>query len=132
MKENRCIVCGKDRTGLQVREDYIISTVRWLKRNITRSEKGYTLVVCRDCYKQYEKGRHTYERRRITYVALGVVAAALWIVLSEGKLGGIVAGILLVAFMYLLSLLSYAPALATEGAKEPKAGNKRKVRSREA
>lgn len=130
MNENRCIVCGNKKPGLRVREDYVIHTMRLVKRNITKSEKGYTLVVCRDCYKKYDKARHTYERRRITYVALGVVAAAFWVILSGGKIGGIAAGVILVAFMYLLSLLSYTPAVITEGAKVEHKTPRRKAPSR--
>lgn len=110
MPELRCIMCGLKKNGLEVKEDYIINGIRWFKRNITKNEKNYRLVVCRNCYKKYEKNKHSYDKRRVSYLALGIITAALWIFFSK-SIGGILAGIFIIAFMYLLSLLSYTPSI---------------------
>lgn len=111
MPESRCIICGIKKNGLEIKDDYIINGIHWFKRNITKNERNYHLVVCRDCYKKYEKSKHSYDKRRVSYIALGIITAALWIFLSRLSLGGIIAGIFIITFMYLLSLLSYTPAL---------------------
>lgn len=112
MKENRCIMCGNVRPGLEVREDYMINAIRWLKHNVTRTEKGYSLVVCKDCFARYDKLRRSYQKRQTLYVAIGVVfAVALTALSGPNTLGGIFYGLLILTFMYLLAQLSYMPAL---------------------
>ncbi len=109
--ESRCIICGLEKKGLKVREDHVIYAIRWFKRNVTRNEKGYGLVVCRDCYKKYAEARHSYTKKTFAYVGIGVLAAVLWIAVGGIRLYAIAAGVILIAFMYLLSLLSYVPDL---------------------
>ena len=111
MVEKRCIVCGIKRDGLPVREDNVIMAIRWFKRNVTKNEKGYNLVVCRDCYKKYEKSKHTYDRRRILYTSLGVIVAVLWIIVGGIRIDTVITAIVFIGIMYLLSLISYTPSL---------------------
>ena len=110
--ESRCIICGLEKDGLEVKEDYIIKSIRWFKRNITRNEKGYRLVVCKDCYPKYAKLRESYMRKQVTYIIIGVLFAAVLIAFSGGRLlSAILYGIIIIVFMYLLAQLSYMPAL---------------------
>ncbi len=118
MQESRCIICGSKTDGLEIKQDYIIDGIRWFKRTITKNEKNYKLVVCRNCYNKYEKSKHSYDKRRISYIALGIITAALWIFIGNESAGSIVAAIFIIAFMYLLSLLSYTPTLQVEKDKQ--------------
>ena len=111
-KEERCILCGAARPGLAVREDFVIGSIRWFKRNVAHNEKGYSLVVCRECYPKYKKALASYRRKQVAYVAIGIIFMALLIVLSQDKFLAALSGIAIVAFMYLLSLLSYMPSVS--------------------
>lgn len=111
MAEKRCIVCGIKRDGLPVKDDGVIKFIRWFKRNITKNEKGYDLVVCRDCYRRYEKSKSIYDRRRILYTSLGVIVAVLWIIIGGIRIETVITAIVFIAIMYLLSLVSYTPSL---------------------
>ena len=98
--------------GLRVKSDWIINSIRWIKRNITRNERGYDLVVCKGCFTKYRDAKAKYDRRRLTYVGIGVVFTLLLVLLSGGRsVGALMSGIVLIALMYLLSLLSYMPSL---------------------
>ncbi|MEM0201624.1 MAG: hypothetical protein QXR73_00395 [Candidatus Micrarchaeaceae archaeon] len=120
-KETRCIICGKELNGLEVKDDYVIKAMRWFKRNVTHNEKNYRLVVCKDCYVRYKKARDSYNSKTVSYLAIGVIFAALLIITGR-SLGAVVAGIAIIILMYALSLLSYMPGLkqrakdATKGA----------------
>ena len=109
--ESRCIICGKSLAGLEVRNDYVISSIRWFKRNVTRNEKGYRLVVCKEDFQKYYKQRKSFERKRGLYVGLGIVFAAALFLLSSFNLYSLAYGLGIIAFLYLLSLVSYIPAL---------------------
>jgi hypothetical protein len=107
-KGSRCIICGNEREGLEVLPDYMLDTIRWFKRK-TGTEKKYRLVVCRDCFESYSKLRQRYRRRQIECVALGLIFAA--VLVSFNFVRGIFFGGAIVVFMYLLSQLSWIPAL---------------------
>ena len=111
--EEACIICGKRIAGIEVRNDYILSSIRWFKRNVTRNEKGFRLVVCKEDFPKYYKQRKSFERKRSLYIGLGVVFAAALFILSEFNLYSLFYGIGIVVFLYLLSLVSYMPALET-------------------
>ena len=114
----RCIVCGLEKPGLKVREDFVIKGIRVFKRYVTRNEKGYALVVCKECYPKYKKERDRMVRRRLIYLIIGVLFAAIFIALSPNKALALLYGALIVLFLYLLSLVNYTPALDIQ----PKAG----------
>lgn len=109
-KKETCIICGKERGGLPVKNDHVISALRWIKRNITKNAKGNTLVVCRECYEKYSKSRRKYVSRRNIYLILGAMLAVLLVVAARSALS-VAWGIILILFMYALSLLTYMPGL---------------------
>jgi uncharacterized membrane protein len=110
-KKTYCIMCGKNRRGIPVREDKVIGSIRWLKRKL-RNEKGNALVVCRDCYDKYSMQRKRFESRQFLYIAIGIVFMVLMIITSPTVLAFIV-GILIVMLLYAFAMLSYIPALDT-------------------
>jgi hypothetical protein len=105
-----CIICGKEKKGREVDEDYIIKGIRWFKRNITKNEKGNKLVVCNECYPKYLEYRKKFERRQITYILLGSLFLIFGLIISP-TLGTLFVGLGLLLFLYLLSLLNYMPKL---------------------
>ncbi len=110
-KRNMCIICGKEREGLAVRDDAVILGLRWIKRNVTRSAKNYRLVVCKDDFLKYKKGRDSYQRKQMAYVTLGVLFLAGMAFFGHGNLGAIAAGLGIAIFMFLLAQVSYMPAV---------------------
>jgi hypothetical protein len=119
MAESRCIICGERRNGLEVKGDYTISAIRWFKRNVTRNEKNYRLVVCKGCFLKYKKARDSYQRKRVAYTTLGVIFAVLLVLSSGGRLLTIIYGAGIVLFLYLLSQLSYMPDVRMPAVKMP-------------
>jgi uncharacterized membrane protein len=110
-KESRCIMCGEARDGLEVNEDFVIYTMRWFKRNITKNEKNYRLVVCKDCYPKYYEERKKYEKRQALYLVLGILFAIVLIIVGQNKLIALLYGLIVILFVYLLSLLTYIPSV---------------------
>jgi hypothetical protein len=107
-----CMICGKEKDGTDVEVDTVIRAMRWFKTNVTRNAKGYRIVVCRECMPEYRKLRGKFVRRRAMYVGLGVVFTITIAAVSGGRyLGVIVYGVGITFFLYLLSLISYVPAL---------------------
>jgi hypothetical protein len=104
-------MCGEPRNGLEVREDWVINTIRAFKRNVTKNEKNYRLVVCKECYPKYAKAKSRYDKRRMIYITLGVVFGIIVVLAASFRPTSFVVGIAAVCIMYLLSLLSYTPAL---------------------
>jgi len=115
MREDRCIICGEQKLGLEVKNDRILESIRWFKRNVTRNEKGYHLIVCKDCYRSYKKARDSYARRQILYLTLGIVFAAFITIFSANKLEALLAGLGIILFLYMLSLASYMPDIISPG-----------------
>ena len=111
MPESRCIICGEKKNGLEVGNDRIIGAIRWFKRNVTKNERNYRLVVCKECFLKYRKARNSYQRKQITYTTLGAVFMALLVVVSGFSISAFAAGIAITVFMYLLSQLSYVPGV---------------------
>ncbi|VVB77333.1 Uncharacterised protein [uncultured archaeon] len=110
-----CIVCGNERKGIPVREDYVLGALRWFKKNVTRNEQGNALVVCKDCYGDYKKRRATYESRQKVYLVLGTLFIVVGVASSIGSGGFSVTTVLVslgaFALLYILSLLSYMPKI---------------------
>ena len=106
--ENRCIVCGKKRDGLPVVDDAVIKTVRAVKWKVFKKRSNNRLTVCKQDYPKYSKMREQFEKRRTAYLALGIVFAIVLFV-SSPSIGALLVGLFIIALMYLLSLLSYAP-----------------------
>lgn len=110
MKDSRCIICGEKKNGLEVKEDYIIQIIRWVKKNITKDEKGHRLVVCKDDFAKYKKSRDSYKRKQAIYIALGVIFTIFLAGVSGPRVfSALLLGTGVTMFMYLLSQLSYMP-----------------------
>lgn len=122
MANSYCMMCGKERKGIAVKEDSVLAALRWFKRNVTKDEKGNRLVVCRDCYPEYRKRRGSYESRQRLYLSLGIIFVVVSLVLSPRALTVLVS-LLVLAVVYLFSLMSYIPKIDLEkegrGAKAP-------------
>jgi len=97
-------------------EDFVIKSIRWLKRNVTKNEKGNRLVVCKECYPKYIKYRARFVRREGIYLVLGFLFLIFGLIVAP-RLSTLFIGIILILFLYLLSLLSYMPK-AKEGSKD--------------
>jgi hypothetical protein len=115
LRKTYCVVCAKQRKGIEVDDDAVLESIRWIKKNITKNEKGNRIVVCRDCYSAYKASRSRYEGRQRIYVALGVLFAVLSLFISPAlSTLGVSVGIL--TMMVLLSLLSYTPKISIKTA----------------
>jgi Ca2+/Na+ antiporter len=110
LKKSYCIECGKEKKGIEVEEDAVLGSIRWLKRNITKNEKGNVLVVCKGCYADYKKGRKKYESRQRIYMALGVIFVMMSMVLSPNVMTLLIS-LLVLLLLYFFSLLSYTPKI---------------------
>ena len=109
--EPRCIICGEQKQGLPVQTDWVIESIRWIKKNITKNEKNYQLVVCKECYPKYKKMYSSYKNKQAFYIVLGVIFTALLFFASRYNIFSLISGLILLLFLYILSLLSYMPAL---------------------
>ena len=82
------MVCGKERSGTDLREDYVLRAMRWFKENVTRNAKGYRIVVCGECMPEYRKLRSKFVRRRAMYVGLGILFTLTLVAFSGGRYAG--------------------------------------------
>ncbi|MEM0086893.1 MAG: hypothetical protein QW774_03510 [Candidatus Micrarchaeaceae archaeon] len=111
-----CIICGKEKQGIPIEEDFVIESIRWFKRNVTKNEQHNRLVVCRECYPKYAKQRKSFESRRTLYIALGIAFIILSVLISP-RATTIAIAVAVAVFLYLLSFLSYMPKLDIESVK---------------
>lgn len=111
MGKRYCIVCGKEKKGIEIGDDYVLDSIRWFKRNVTKNEARNVLVVCKDCYSVYKKGRKKYESRQRLYVALGIVFVIMMIYIGGLSIQAILISIAILILFYLFSLLSYTPKI---------------------
>lgn len=88
-------------------------------------KKEYPIVVLEDPGRHpigwveragYEASRKSYQSRQITYVAIGAIFGVLGVLLSPG-IASILAAALIIAFLYLMSLLTYTPKILAIPAK---------------
>lgn len=111
MRESYCIICGEKKDGIEVKEDRVLSALRWFNRNVLRiPSRNNRIVVCKSCYPTYKKQRKKYLGRQRTYLVLGFLFVLFGVIIAK-SLASIVIGIGLMFFLYLLSLLSYSPEL---------------------
>ena len=106
-------MCGKAVDGIEVKNDYVIDAIRFFNRKILHKYRNYKLVVCKDCYIKYNKGRKSFIKKQAMYIGIGIIFAILLVIGSGANLLALLYGIIVIAFMYLLSLISYLPALKT-------------------
>ncbi len=105
-----CIICGNETNGIEVENDFVINSIRWLKTKVTKNVKNNRLVVCKACYPKYKEQRKRYESRQRLYLAFGIIFAFLSIVVSP-RIGTVLISAAVVLFLYLMSLLSYMPKI---------------------
>ncbi len=117
MAKSYCIICGLERAGLGVQADWELGVIRWFKKNVSRNERGNRLVVCRQCYPKYQASRGRYESRQKLYITLGVIFAAVSLLVSPALTTVLVAA-LVILLMLALSLLSYTPKISIKNEHE--------------
>lgn len=110
MAKNICIVCGKEKNGIEIKSDFIIESIRWFKRNITKNEQSNRLVVCKECYPKYKELWSKQSGRQKLYIGLGLAFAVVSLLISP-RVGTVAIAALLLLFLYLLSLLNYVPRI---------------------
>lgn len=110
MPKSYCIVCGKERNGIAVEDDYVLGSIRWFKERVTKNVKNNRLVVCKECYPKYSASRKKFEFRQKVYVGLGIAFAAVSLIVSP-RLPTLLVSIVVFAFLFALSLMSYTPRI---------------------
>ncbi len=115
-KKSYCIVCAMEKDGIPIREDRVIKTIRFIKKNVFKTEKKNRIVVCKECYEKYKKYRKSYMRRQALYVALGVLFLILLLLISQ-TIQAVTTGLAMILVLYLLSLLNYTPELDVSAVK---------------
>lgn len=108
------MLCGRERDGIEIREDNVIKAIRWLNRSILHKVRDNKIVICRDCYERYRKQRKRYVSRQRLYIILGLLLDSSILIHPTISTFGL--GVLLLLFLYLLSLLSYTPDLKVDAA----------------
>jgi hypothetical protein len=118
-RKSVCILCGKEKQGVPVKEDRVIDAIRWFKKNVTKNEQHNFLVVCKEDYPRYRKERSKYTSRRIIYIGLTLFLGLGFFILNPSPLAVLLL-LFLLALGYLFSLLNYMPdiVLGTPAAKE--------------
>jgi len=112
-KTTACVICSKENVqGALVIEDVIIRIIRAIKSRFGIA-KGYKLVVCNDCEKEYEKRRKTFERNLILYGGLGVVIALILMFINF-SIGSFLSGLLLFLVLIIFALFKYVPKIEKE------------------
>ncbi len=124
MPKTYCIICGKEKDGIEIKNDRVLWTMRWIKRNIAKNEKRNRLVVCKVCYPIYKKKRDRYTSKQLLYLVVGVIFTVLGMAINLSIQTFLVC-VLVVVCLYLLSLVNYTPALSIEEVRKD-GGEKRK------
>ncbi|MDE1873662.1 MAG: hypothetical protein KGI04_00895 [Candidatus Micrarchaeota archaeon] len=110
MPKTVCIICGKEKRGIDVADDLVLDSIRWFKQNVTHNERGNRLVVCRECYPKYAASRKKFESRQRLYLGLGIVFALLNVTLSR-TLASVGISLLILLLFICFSLMSYSPRI---------------------
>jgi hypothetical protein len=115
MRESYCIICGGKKDGIEIREDHVIEAIRLFNRKVLRQPpKNNRIVVCEACYPKYKAQRKKYLGRQRLYLILGGLFVVFGVIVSLNKLEALLVGIVLIAVLYLFSLLTYVPELKAE------------------
>lgn len=102
-----CISCTKPGKGYAVIDDYVIESIRWIKKK-AGIEKRNKLIICSDCSEKHKKKRKSFERSLILYGGIGVVIAIILLAVNF-SLSSFFAGLLFILFLVVLAHLKYAP-----------------------
>jgi hypothetical protein len=127
-----CIVCQKEKKGSSIKEDFVINSIRNVKK-FFKVSTGNKLVVCDECKDAAQKKRQSFEKTLLTYLGLGGIILLVMVVfslMSGGDVGQILTSILilliLVALLAALSFLNYFPSYqGYEAAKKEKKEEKK-------
>jgi len=112
--ESRCIICGREMSGAPIADDVVIKAIRKAKGALGVA-KGSRLVVCKEDLEEHFKRRKKFEKNMVQYGAIAFVLLVAMVVLS-GSLTGVVAALLIGAFILLLGLVgNYHPSLLKKG-----------------
>ncbi len=122
---SRCVMCGKEKPGIEVKTDGVIKAMRWFGKTALHRDRHHRLVVCKECYIDYTKARKKYTNRQTAYLIIGILFTALLLISSGFNPVALVPGIILIAFLYLLSLVSYVPELSLSAKQNPAKPEKR-------
>lgn len=106
--KGKCVICAKDKKGVEVADDAIIEAIRGFKKKL-RVATGNKLVVCRECVPEQEKRRKKFEQSLVTNGGFGIVIAVVLGLL--GGLTGVLYGLLITVFLLFFALLVYWPSL---------------------
>jgi hypothetical protein len=110
-QKSYCLVCGKEKDGIPIKEDYVVGMMRWFNRKVMRRGGNNKVVICRECYPKYSKFRGKFVLRQRAYLILGILFIALgavWVALMKNA-SALIMGILFTILLYVLSLLNYVP-----------------------
>lgn len=112
-----CIVCGKERKGIPVKEDFVIRSIRRAK-GAFKIATGNKLVVCPEHIDDARKKREKFERGLLTYAGIGAVLGVILVVVNLMTsfdafrlIQSLALLVLLVVVMAMLSLYQYFPAI---------------------
>ncbi len=130
-----CIICGneikKTDGAYRVKEDIVIKWLREIKKKL-KIAKNNELFVCKEDYEKYKEKRKQFERNFTFASALAAAILLLLIIVPIffGSLPGISSiffGLIVGAFLILMALISYLPAVEGETTVvEEKAKNKKR------
>ena len=124
----RCIICGEHKDGLDIRVDNVVLAIRWLNSHTFRVSNPYRPTVCKECFPKYYKARKSYEKKQVAYVILGFLFAIFLVLASGGRPAAFLFGFAIIAFMFLISLLTYVPTVDIPAEGRAKAGPARAAR----
>lgn len=111
-KAPKCIICNSERDGIPIRADLFVRSLRWLNGHTVRYNNPTRPVICRECFPKYLSLRKRYEGRLVAYLVLGFLFTGFLVYASHAAPLSFAFGLLIIAMMYLLSLVNYVPPLA--------------------
>ena len=74
-----CLICEKRREGIPINEGPVIKTIRAVKRAFGIA-KGTTLVICPECWEEYNERRAGFEKSILIWTIIGIIIALALIV----------------------------------------------------
>ena len=110
MQKSYCIICGREKDGIEIEEDLQIAIIKWFKTHITKNVKNNRLVVCKECYPKYKEAYKRYKRREYLYIILWVLFFSFSLFLYP-SLYSIMASLILGLLFLIIIILIEVPAL---------------------